>query len=205
MQKVQRYLTDKELRIVHYFYEHDEGYVREINQKIGLPQHTLLKYLKELEKKNILISQFKGNVKIFVLNKYNKLVPIIFSYFNYMELELLEYVRKKAIEDFREGIKKIKLPYFILLFGSSTKGNYKESSDIDIIIIYDSIFNDTIKKINELKKEITSIRGLTINYIVITLREFLKEKENQQNFALQDALVTGYPILGNNLYYEVTL
>ena len=37
------------------------------------------------------------------------------------------------------------------------------------------------------------------------LEEFMKEKNNKKNYALQDALQTGYPILGNNLFYEAVL
>jgi len=45
--------------------------------------------------------------------------------------------------------------------------------------------------------------GLKANYIVMKLDEFLKEKGNKQNYALQDAITSGYPVFGNQLYYEV--
>jgi hypothetical protein len=44
-------------------------------------------------------------------------------------------------------------------------------------------------------------RGVKINFVLIKLKEFLKEKNNKNNYALQDALTTGYPIFGNQTYY----
>ena len=58
-------------------------------------------------------------------------------------------------------------------------------------------------KIDVIKKNILAEIGLKVNYIVMKLDEFLKEKENKQNYALQDAITSGYPVFGNQLYYEV--
>ena len=58
-------------------------------------------------------------------------------------------------------------------------------------------------KIDVIKKNILAEIGLKVNYIVMKLDKFLKEKENKQNYALQDAITSGYPVFGNQLYYQV--
>ena len=127
---------------------------------------------------------------------------MFFSYFDLERLELIEYKRGKAVKMFVEEVKNLKLPYFALLFGSSAKGNYTAKSDIDIIIVFDVLGKDLNKKIDETKKNILAEIGLKVNPIVMKLDEFLKEKENKKNYALQDAITSGYPVFGNQLYYE---
>jgi len=202
MHKVQ-HITEKELDLLRYFYEHRKGHVRQVKKAVRLSEHTLLKYFGSLEKRKMLSSQKEGNLKIYEVNLESALVKVFFSYFDLERLELLEYKRGKAVKMFVEEVKNIKLPYFALLFGSTAKGNYTNKSDIDIIIVFDVLGKDLNTKIDEIKKNIFAEIGLKVNCIVMKLDEFLKEKENKQNYALQDAVTSGYPVFGNQLYYEV--
>lgn len=204
MHKMQ-HTTDKELSILNYFYKNKVGYVRQIKKAVKLPEHTLLKYLKKLEEKNILFSKKKANLKIFEINYKNPLVKVFFSYFDILRLNDLEYKRKRAIEEFILRIKEIKIPYFILLFGSTAKGNYMKDSDIDLILVYDLYVKEIKIKIDNLIKNIFAETGLKINFILMNLKEFIKEKSNKENYALQDALQTGYPVFGNIIFYEVMI
>lgn len=202
MHKVQ-HITEQELDLLKYFYEYRKGHVRQVKKAVKLSEHTLLKYFGSLEKRKMLSSRKEGNLKIYEVNLENALVKVFFSYFDLERLELLEYKRGKAIKVFVEGMKNVKMPYFVLLFGSTAKGNYTAKSDIDIIVV-DGVANKGIaEKINEIKNNILAETGLKVNNIFMNLDEFLKEKENKQNYALQDALISGYPVFGNQLYYEV--
>ena len=152
----------------------------------------------------MLHSRKEGNLKIYEVNLESALVKVCFSYFDVERLRTLEYTREKAVKMFVEGIKKFKIPYFVLLFGSTAKGNYTAKSDIDMIIVFDVWEKDLNKRIDEEKKNILAETGLRMNEIVMKLDEFLKEKENKKNYALQDAITSGYPVFGNQLYYEAT-
>ncbi len=202
MHKVQ-HITEKELDLLRYFYEHRKGHVRQVKKAVKLSEHTLLKYLGSLEKRKMLNSRSEGNLKIYEVRLESALVKVFFSYFDLERLELLEYKRGKAVKIFVEEVKNLKLPYFALLFGSSAKGNYTAKSDIDIIIIFDVFGKDLNVKIDVIKKNILAETGLKVNYIAMKLDEFLKEKENKQNYALQDAITSGYPVFGNQIYYDV--
>lgn len=202
MHKMQ-HITEKELDLLRYFYERRKGYVRQIKRSVTLSEHTLLKYLNYLEKRKMASSRKEGNLKIYEVNLQSFLVKVFFSYFDAERLEALEYKRGKAIKMFIELVKNIKIPYFVLLFGSTAKGNYTPKSDIDIIIVYDFLEKEFAEKIEEIKKKIVAETGLKVNSIVMRLEEFLKEKQNKQNFALQDAITYGHPVFGNQIYYEV--
>ena len=202
MHKVQ-HVTEKELDLLRYFYEHRKGYVRQVKKAVKLSEHTLLKYLNSLEERKMLSSRSEGNLKIYEVKLESALVKVFFSYFDLEKLELLEYKRGKAVKMFVDEVKKFKIPYFVLLFGSTAKDNYTVKSDIDVIIVFDVLGKDLNVKIDIIKKNILAEIGLKANYIVMKLDEFLKEKENKQNYALQDAITSGYPVFGNQLYYEV--
>jgi len=189
--------------LLRYFYEYRKGHVRQIKKAVKLSEHTLLKYLNSLEKRKMLNSRSEGNLKIYEVRLESALVKVFFSYFDLEKLELLEYKRGKAVKMFVEEVKNLKIPYFVLLFGSTAKGNYTAKSDIDIIVVFDLLGKDLNVKIDVIKKNILAEIGLKANYIVMKLGEFLKEKENKQNYALQDAITSGYPVFGNQLYYEV--
>ncbi|MDP3640182.1 MAG: nucleotidyltransferase domain-containing protein [Nanoarchaeota archaeon] len=202
MHKMQHIAT-KELDILKYFYSQRKGHVRQIKAAVTVSEHTLLKYLISLEKRKVLASRREGNLKIYEVNLQSDLVKIFFSYFDIERLAGLEYKRGKAVKAFTQLIKEIKYPYFMLLFGSSAKGVYGHKSDIDMIIVYDVLDKGINDKIEEIKRKIAAETGLKISSIIMRLDEFLKEKENKQNYALQDALTYGYPAFGNQLYYEV--
>jgi len=200
MHKIQP-ITGKELDLLKYFYKCRKGYVRQVKKAVKLSEHTLLKYFSSLEKRKMLISRKEGNLKIYEVSLESALVKVFFSYFDLERLEALEYKRGKAVKMFVEEIKKSRIPYFVLLFGSTTKGNYTAKSDIDILVCYESV--GRTEKIEIIRKNILAEIGLKVNSIIIGLDEFLKERGNKQNYALQDAITSGYPVFGNQLYYEV--
>ena len=202
MHKVQ-HITEKELDLLRYFYEYRKGHVRQVKKPVRLSEVTLFKYFGPLKERRMLISRSEGNLKIYEVRLESALVKVFFSYFDLDKLELLEYKRGKAVKMFVEEVKNFKIPYFVLLFGSTVKENYTAKSDIDIIVVFDVFGKDLNVKIDVIKKNILAEIGLNVNYIVMKLDEFLKEKENKQNYALQDAITSGYPVFGNQLYYEV--
>ena len=140
---------------------------------------------------------------MFQINMQPPLTKTIYSYFDIQRLESLDHKRKRATEEFLKRIKKIKLPHFVLLFGSTAKENYTETSDIDLIIIYEDYDQKMGQQIEAAARNTFAETGLVINFILMKLEEFLKEKNNKENHALQDALQTGYPVIGNSFFYEV--
>ncbi len=202
MHKMQ-HVAEQELDLLKYFYESRKGYVRQIKKTVKLSEHTVLKYLDSLEKRKMLSSRKEGNLKIYEVNLESALVKVFFSYFDLERLELLEYKRRKAVKMFVEEVKNIKIPYFVLLFGSTAKENYTPKSDIDIIVVFENLEKGPSEKIEKIKRDISAETVLKVNHIVMNLDEFLKEKGNKQNYALQDAITSGYPVFGNQVYYEV--
>lgn len=200
MQKMQ-HITEKELDILRYFYSWKRGHVRRIKKEVKISEHTLLKYLKTLEKKDMLHLSKEGNLKIYEINTKSGLVKIFFSYFDFERLETLEYKRSKAVKLFVSLLKDVKMPYFVLLFGSTAKGTFTAKSDIDLIAVFENA-GAISEKAENIKRNVLAETGLKVNAIVMAMDEFKKEKVNKSNYALQDAVATGYPVFGNQIYYE---
>lgn len=168
-----------------------------------MSEHTLLKYLNSLSERKVLTHRKEGNLKIYEVNLQSDLVKIFFSYFDLQRLETVEYKRGKAVKLFAKSLAKVKQPHFVLLFGSTAKGTYTSKSDIDLIIVYEAANRSIMSHAENIKKKVLAETGLKVNAIIMTLEEFIKEKENKANHALQDALKYGYPVFGSQLYYEV--
>ena len=203
MHKMQ-HIGKRELRVLRYFYRQPTGHVRRIQKTLKMPEHTLLKGLAVLEKKKMIQSRREGNLKIYDVDLKHPLVAVFFAYFDLERLATLEYTREKSVRMFVELVKTIKMPYFVLLFGSTAKGNYAHKSDIDVIVVYGAVEQGIAEKIKGATRTIFAETGLKINSIVMKLGEFLKEKGNTQNYAIQDALASGYPVSGQQFYHEVT-
>ena len=77
-----QHITEQELDLLKYFYEHRRGHVRQVKKLVKLSEHTLLKYFRSLEKRKMLSSRKEGNLKIYDLNLESALVKVFFSYFD---------------------------------------------------------------------------------------------------------------------------
>lgn len=206
MQKVQ-HLSKKELELIQYFYYQKKGHVRKIKRGVNMSEHTLLKYLDKMEKRGLIGVRLEGNLKIYEAIEGNVELSLFYSYIDLLRLNNLEHKRSKALGKLTKILKGLDMPYFILLFGSTAKGNYTRKSDIDVISVHNN--QDSIKRsglpslLKNIKQKIKAETNITVNLIPMSLKEFKDEMNNKENYALQDALDTGYPIFGNQLYYEV--
>lgn len=99
--------------------------VRELERTLKVPLPSVIKYCKELIEEKILIIEQIGNVKFFIANKTSK-----------------EYILEKKLNNLRKIYDSKIVEYMkqelsnpgIILFGSFSKGEDDENSDIDLYI-----------------------------------------------------------------------
>jgi len=109
-----------------------EYYIREVYNNLNISVRTAKRILDGLERKGILTSNIKGNIRVFRIQKnqiardyftlteqYKK---ILFLQKNFLIAQIVE-----KITPFIDGIG--------ILFGSYVKGNADEESDLDICIV----------------------------------------------------------------------
>ena len=185
-------------KIIKLFYENkNQGiHLREISRKTGIYVPSVSKFLKKLEDENILKAEKDGNLKKYYA-KNNSNTNTMFQLFDIEKYEKLLSIRKTAITRFLENMDE--KPVFVLLFGSTAKGNHKEESDIDILIVLNRQIN-----LEKAEKETEAITGLRINSFRITYEKFTKELKLKEDNVVQAAITTGFPLMNHLMYYELT-
>ncbi len=122
--------------------------LREISRKINLAPKSVKLYLKELEKAELI---FKKDHRI---HKY----PVYYAnrdnnYFKFLKrLNLIRRIKESRLLDYLD---ERCMPDAIVLFGSASKGEDIESSDIDLYLQCDEKKLDLSKYEKELKRKIS--------------------------------------------------
>jgi len=182
-------------RMLKLFYKekNKQFHLREIARKIKINESSISRHLNSLLKNKILITEKEGNLKKFCLDK--KLIPLIFPIFDTEKLESLPNLRKNAILYYLN--KRKDKPLIALVFGSTAKGNFKEDSDLDILLI------GNIKQDNEAAGYAESQTGVKIQEFIINENQFKQDLKIQKDSVLQSAISTGFPVFNAKYYYEL--
>ena len=161
-------------------------YFNEIYEKTRIKsKNNLLKNLNLLTTNKILIRNENKSNTFYSLNYRNNLLIALLNLINKTKFENLPFDAKKSIS---EAISNSK-PRIAILFGSYAKGDYNKESDIDLI------FFDALEK--KWIKDISSKYGVKLNVTFMDVKEL--EKDNE---ALNHIIKTGYPIVGEEYFYE---
>lgn len=184
------------LSILELFYNNRNTplHLREIARKIKLNQSSASRHLNHLEKTSILESTHEGNLKKFKINI--KKIPDIFTIFDNLKLEKLPLLRKNAIKNYINLIGK--KPILLIIFGSTAKGTYKETSDIDLLEI-----TSQKKEIKDITKRIEAQTGMRLQIFQLTEQKFEKELKEKNDKVIQAAIKTGFPIFNQKYFWEM--
>ncbi len=170
-------------------------HLREIARQTKMHEPSVTKCLKQLEEQRILHAEIDGNMKKYSLARNKKTYGLL-TLFDIEKQDKLSKIRKEAIEIY---LKKLhEKPIFAVLFGSTAKETYGEESDIDLLIVGN-------KKINtkEAEKEADALTAMKISTFQIMYHEFLQELKRKEDYVIQSAVETGYPVVNHIAYYEV--
>lgn len=184
-------------KIVRLFYENksQQIHLREIARQTGLHEPSVTRFLKLLEKERVLKSEKEGNLKKYGL-KRGKLTYALLTLFDVGKLEKLPLVRRTAISNYLKALPSP--PVFAVLFGSTAKENYREESDLDVLVITNNKI-DTKKA----EREAEAVSTVKISTFQISYRGFLKELKMKEDKVVQSAIQTGYPLINHIAYYGV--
>jgi predicted nucleotidyltransferase len=146
-------------------------YLRELERMFDIPVSILRKELMRLEGEGVFLSEKKGNLLYYRLNKD---FPLFEELTNIVRKTIgIEGLLKDAIND----IKGIEAAF---IYGSFAKGKEITASDVDLCVIGRINEDQLIAKINAIEKSIKR----EINYTLFTQEEFKKKKKNKDAFIL---------------------
>lgn len=184
-------------KILELFYKNKNAplHLREISRQIKLGEGPVTRHLNYLVKKTVLRFEREANLKKFCISQ--KFIPRIFPLYDIERFDALTLLRKNAVKNYISEL--TKKPVFVIVFGSTAKGTFKEQSDIDLLVVFNEKTNDT-----QAVKFAESQTGMQISTIQMTLDKFKKELKLKQEPVIQSALETGFPVYNNQYFYEVT-
>ncbi len=169
-------------------------HLREIARQTKLFEPSAYRFLNSLEKDQILKSERDGNLKKYSIKRAIR-VYFLFEAFDLERFEKLPSIRRNAIKIYLDNLPE--KPVFIILFGSTAKGTYKEDSDIDILLV-------TNKKINVeyAEKETNALTAIKTSTFQILYKRFLTDLRMKEDKVVQSAINSGYPLVNHIQYYE---
>ena len=156
-------------------------HIKGLSKKLKISPGTSYIYLKEYEKSGVLRKETAGNVHLYSLDNENPLVKAMkraYIVSQIMQSGFLEEIRTYALA--------------AALYGSSSSGDYTESSDIDIIVIGDAdIPANVVRKIESFTDNEAGIPRMSIS-------EWKRKKESG-DFFIQSVLRNSVILLGERI------
>jgi len=161
----------------------------EISRELKIPKTTTHRALKTLREQNIL-REFKktGRVVIYQLNEDNYLIRELIEPFLKKDNEII-------IKKSKEFCQKIgKLIKVAILFGSSSRGEMKPISDVDIALITENS-QELQKIVSKIKTEFLENDSIIFSTHIFTKKDFKKRYEKKDPLVVD--IVNGYVIFGD--------
>ncbi len=193
--KTTRTVMKAENKIYQAFLEIKESklYFNQIKEYTGLSNSSTQNILKVLIENNI-IKQIKTKSNTFYEIKDKKYFALKFSELAYNRFNNLNVGVRVPLKNFLEKIPKD--IYTVVVFGSASRKEEQEGSDVDILIVSD-------KKVNleQNKKEAEATSSYPISIFNCTIEQFVDNKDHM----IIQARKTGFAIHKEQNYYEAVL
>ena len=182
-------------KILKLFYENKNKpiHLREISRLVKLNESTISRHLNNLVKMDVLKTLTDGNLKKFYVNKIH--IPDLFPLFDSEKLEALPILRRDAVKLYLSKIEK--KPVFLIVFGSTAKGNFNKQSDLDLLEIISTKYNN-----EKVKMYVEAQTGIKLQIFRIRETQFYKELKLKNDRVVQAALETGFPVFNGKYFYE---
>lgn len=158
-------------RILNYFFINSQEalYLNELSRKFNIDKRNLAKKLKELEIEGIFVSEVKGNLKLYSINKDYSL------YKEYEKIILKTVGFEGILKKILFGVKGVEQSY---IYGSYVNNKMDVYSDIDLLVVGSHSIIDLQKKISKLQKDINR----EINIVNMDLEEFQRRINKNDSF-----------------------
>lgn len=193
-------------KVYHAFYlsKKEKIYFNELREISRLSISSLQNVLAKLEeRREILKMKEKGNVFYSLIKKEE--IALKFTKFDILRFNELNLGIKIPLKDFLEQApKQIE---FILLFGSASRKQEKQESDIDLLVILQKFSDEKLqnfyeKEIKEkceaVREKVNSRSNHPLSLAFIDSKEFKISKDP----LIMQAKETGFPIFGNFQHYN---
>ena len=161
----------EELLTLYFTNPNKKYYLRELERILNFSVGNIRRELIKLESTGLFLSENKGNLVYYYLNQ---------SYPLFKELKSIIFKTSGPSKMLHNILKKFKGISQAFIYGSFAKGEEREDSDIDLLIIGEVDEDKLIEEIGKLEKKLQR----EINYAIYGKEDFNKKKEGGNPFIL---------------------
>jgi len=189
-------LGETEMKIVSAFFpEACERTTKEIEERSGYSHERVYSTLNLLEEKEILSKRRVGKTLVYLIIKFNDIVYLAFTYYSISKKSRFIGKYPNAWKVLEEFINKTK-PGLAVLFGSYSKGEAKERSDVDVLCI------DESSKAEKVALSLRHKYNLKINPVIVSKDDFKNIKSDNPEL-WNEILRFGVVLKGYELFYDL--
>ena len=161
----------EELLALYFTNPNKKYYLRELERILNFSVGNIRRELVKLERTGVFLSENKGNLVYYYLNK---------SYPLFEELKSIIFKTSGAPKMLQNILEKFNGISQAFIYGSFAKGDEREGSDIDLLIIGEVNEDKLIEEIGELERKLQR----ETNYAIYEKEDFKKKKEEGNPFVL---------------------
>lgn len=185
--------ADEKIYLAYFITKKPELYFNEIKELTSLSDSSLANTLKKLVGEKLLqVNKTKSNTFYKIQNR--KIFALKFSEIAVSKFALLNRGIKIPLQNLLKLL--LENVYSIVLFGSASQKQEKKGSDIDLLVISEGKID-----FSKIKKKIDTVSNYPLNIFSCTKQEFEEKKDH----IIIQARKTGFPIKGEQYFYEVEL
>jgi len=161
----------EDLLILYFANPNKKYYLRELEKILNYSVANIRRELIKLENAGLFLSENKGNQVYYYLNK---------SYPIFNELKNIIFKTSGVAKLLYDTLRNFKGINHAFIYGSFAKGEEREDSDIDLLIIGKINEDKLIDALNQLEKKLQR----EINYTIYSKKQFEEKKEKGNSFIL---------------------
>ena len=161
----------EELLVLYFTNPNRKYYLRELERMLNFSVGNIRRELIKLSKIGLFLSENKGNLVYYYLNQ---------SYPLFKELKSIIFKTSGASKMLQNILEKFKGISQAFIYGSFAKGEEREDSDIDLLIIGKVDEDKLIEEIDKLERKLQR----EINYAIYEKEDFNKKKKEGNSFIL---------------------
>jgi len=161
----------EELLALYFTNPNKKYYLRELERLLNFSVGNIRRELIKLESTGLFLSENKGNLVYYYLNQ---------SYPLFEELKSIIFKTSGAPKMLQNFLEKFNGISHAFIYGSFAKGEEKEDSDIDLLIIGEVNEDKLIEMISKLERKLQR----EINYAIYEKENFSKKKKEDNSFIL---------------------
>lgn len=179
-----------EVKILEVFLDLKRHYFAELLKLVKLTRPRTLRILRKLVKRGILDVTAEANVKYYSLKR----ASLVYATLGVVEYSrtLLFLAKNKTLARALDMFKEKYVDYSVMLiFGSVVKGYATKASDIDLLLLKESVSQNDIKRVEDVIDLINGRTSLKISPYFMTMEEFKKRNDLAKQAIEHHILIDG--------------